>query len=993
MRRMVYLCFTAVVLPVAAAAHVAVASRPEVGDRVAGLTAPFVANTGPRDPQVAYYARTQTGTVFVTRVGDLVYALRPKERAGSGWSVTERLLGAHPVPVAGQASPTNVSVFVGNDPGRWQAHVPSYTKVALGEVYPGITAMLQAYGTHVEKVFTVRPGTSPRRIRVQVRGAQQMAVDHEGALVVHTGVGEVHFSRPVAYQEVRGRRRDVKVGYVLAGDVYGFQVGKYDDKRPLTIDPLLQATYLGGSEFDQVTALAIDNNTGDVYAAGWTTSDDFPGTAGGAQSTNHGYYDGFIAHLDASLTTLYQVTYLGGIPLDGVNGLALDPNTGDVYVAGQTGSCDFPGTAGGAQATCSGTSDAFVARLDASLTTLNQATYLGGSGGESVYAVGLHPISGEVYVVGSTGSSDFPGTSGGGQSTYGGGTSDGFVARLNRSLTTLEQSTYLGGNGPEGAMALAIDASTGKIYVAGNTHATDFPGTTGGAQSAYAGGFADAFVARLDAMLTTLEQASYLGGTDADFGFSVAVSNATGDVYVSGVTDSVDFPGTAGGAQSAHGGGGASNQDGFVARMNPQLTALEQATYLGGSDLDAAATLALHPTTGEVYVGGFTWSKDFPGTSAGIQPRSLGDDGFVARLNAALTLLDRATYLGGTKKDDIAALALSAANDEVYVGGYTYSSDFPGTAGGVQPMAGAGDALVARLAGDLSSGLQHDTVVVPPAPLTIRIRQGDASVSALLKVKVRNADVGERVGHQIQLVVTDGTCPTGTVTGLPDFDPSTPGAQDTVLVVGGKRAAARIPLSFSAAAFTSLNRLVATRCTLQISAAAVVSGVNVDPTLSNNASGAEINVIDQNDPQLATAQESFIKSVTPIAVTIPRGAATTSKSVALRVGNADIIPFPDTYPITVTASDGTCPPGTVVGVNFTARNAPPSDTVNVLGGKTAAGKLALSFAAGTFDTPNALAPARCAVQITSNGTGVTDDANPSNNTTQLFIDVVDKNSR
>jgi hypothetical protein len=189
----------------------------------------------------------------------------------------------------------------------------------------------------------------------------------------------------------------------------------------------------------------------------------------------------------------------------------------------------------------------------------------------------------------------------------------------------------------------------------------------------------------------------------------------------------------------------------------------------------------------------------------------------------------------GRRNVPLPALALSAANDEVYVGGYTYSSDFPGTAGGVQPMAGAGDALVARLAADLSSGLQHDTVVVPPAPLTIRIRQGDASVSALLKVKVRNADVGERVGHQIQLVVTDGTCPTGTVTGLPDFDPSTPGAQDTVLVVGGKRAAARIPLSFSAAAFTSLNRLVATRCTLQISAAAVVSGVNVDPTLSNNA--------------------------------------------------------------------------------------------------------------------------------------------------------------
>jgi hypothetical protein len=442
-------------------------ARPQIEQTLTGLAVPFVENAGQIDPAVVYYASTFSGKVFVTRHGQIVYDLPARspnapsgDRAG-GSSVTESFVGGRTAPVGRQPAAARVSFFLGNDPARWRAQVPTYAEVGLGEVYPGIDVTLKAHGKQVEKIFTVQPGAAPDAIRVRVAGAQGLALGADGALVVHTGVGEVRLTPPVAYQEAGGQRQEVDVAYTVAGDRYGFRVVGYDPTRPLVIDPLLQATYLGGSGYDQINALAINATTGDVYAAGFTTSTDFPGTAGGAQTAlGGGDRDAFVARLNATLTTLEQATYLGGNGLDEAQALAIDGTTGEVYVAGDTASTDLPGTSGGAQsAKGSGPADdAFVARLNASLTTLNQATYLGGNSFDPATAVEIHPTTGEVYVAGFTLSTDFPGTSGGAQSTKGSGITDidTFVARLNASLTTLNQATYLGGTGFDLAGGLAI---------------------------------------------------------------------------------------------------------------------------------------------------------------------------------------------------------------------------------------------------------------------------------------------------------------------------------------------------------------------------------------------------------------------------------------------------------------------------------------------------------------------------------------------------------
>lgn len=206
----------------------------------------------------------------------------------------------------------------------------------------------------------------------------------------------------------------------------------------------------------------------------------------------------------------------------------------------------------------------------------------------------------------------------------------------------------------------------------------------------------------MNAGLTTIEQATYLGGSGTDNGLALAIHPTSDEVYVAGDTLSADFLGTTGGAQAALVG----SSNAFVARLNGGLTELKRATYLGGRH-DTAYALAIHPTSGDVYVAGNTDSTNFAGTPGGAQAAlNGGNDVFVARLNAALTTIKQAIYLGGSGFEDASeTLAIHPTSGEVYVAGLTFSADFPGTAGGAQAaFGGRYDAFVARLTADLTAG-------------------------------------------------------------------------------------------------------------------------------------------------------------------------------------------------------------------------------------------------------------------------------------------------
>jgi hypothetical protein len=689
-----------------------VPSKEAVSAKLAGLERGWVKNEGQWDEQTLFSAPGYFGTTWIAKDGQLVHvAIKGKE----SWVISEHWVGGKVKAITPEEDlPTKVSYFVGNDPSKHKTNLPTYRYVSLGEVWSGVEVKLKATQKTVEKLFYVKPGADPSKIVVEVDGAEGLKLSKDGEIIIQTGLGELKLSKPIAWQEKDGKKLPVEVSYKLIGkNRYSFEVAKADPSLPVVIDPILQATYLGGRGDDIAIALAIHPTTGEVYVAGWTNSKDFPQTAGGAQRRCNNCVndpenpsgDVFVARLSKELTQILQSTYLGGRYSDDAHALTIHPQTGDVYVAGRTDSEDFPKTTGGAQAAHRGRldDDAFVARLNKELTQILQSTYLGGKGADEANAIAIHPTTGEVYVAGGTGSTDFPKTTGGALANGSGGP-DAFVARLNKELTQILQSTYLGGSDSDSASALVIHPKTGEVYVAGSTLSKNFPKTTGGAQAVYGGGYYDAFVARLNKELTQVLQSTYLGGSDSDSASALVIHPKTGEVYVAGVTYSKNFPTTAGGAQAAHRG---RLDDAFVARLNKELTQVLQSTYLGGSGSDSASALAIHPTTGEVYVAGGTGSTDFPKTTGGAQAAHRGrlDDAFVARLNKELTQILQSTYLGGSRNDNARALAIHPTTGEVYVAGWTKSKDFPQTAGGVQANSGGyDDAFVARLTADLAAG-------------------------------------------------------------------------------------------------------------------------------------------------------------------------------------------------------------------------------------------------------------------------------------------------
>jgi cysteine synthase len=256
----------------------------------------------------------------------------------------------------------------------------------------------------------------------------------------------------------------------------------------------------------------------------------------------------------------------------------------------------------------------------------------------------------------------------------------------------LVYTTYLGGSSDDEGTRIAVDAA-GQAYVTGVTNSPDFPVAGSPLQSSLRGN-SDVFVAKLNPDGTALVYSTYLGGSGSDLGYAIAVDTA-GNAYITGNTGSPDFPGTATSPIQAYISGGS---DAFVAKLNTTGTALVYSTYLGGNAGEIGEAIAVD-AAGNAYVAGFTESSNFPVVGNPLQATFGGlVDGFVAKLNASGTGLVYATYLGGSRIDDVHGIAVDTAGN-AYVTGGTTSTDFPGTA--TSPIqahnGGQDDGFVAKL--------------------------------------------------------------------------------------------------------------------------------------------------------------------------------------------------------------------------------------------------------------------------------------------------------
>ena len=686
------------------------ADKVDMGDKqvvlqkVMNLQMPFIANEGQAAKEVSYYANSFGGTVYVTQKGELVYSFPDAEqkfksktsesasKTTKGVTIKEVLVAASVTsPRGDDRSQTKVNYFIGNDKSKWRKNIATFNSVSLGEVYKGINLSLRAYGKTVEKVFTVQPGANPESIKLKMEGANSLKVNENGELELGTNLGVIRFSTPVAYQEKNGKREKVQVAYYINKDVYGFMAGNYDKSHPLIIDPLLNySTYLGGVGTDVSTGIAVDGS-GNAYITGYTTSTDFP-TQNPYQAAPNGSYDVFVAKLSLDGSSLNYSTYLGGSSTEQGTGIAVD-GSGNAYVTGVTSSTDFP-TQNPYQAAINGGSDGFVAKLNATGSSLNYSTYLGGGDSDRGYSIAVDG-SGNAYVAGYTSSTDFP-TQNPYQAAHAGGGLDAFVAKLSAAGSSLNYSTYLGGGDQDQCYSITVNGS-GNAYVTGVTHSTDFP-TQNPYQAAYAGGSSDAFVAKLSAAGSSLNYSTYLGGGDEDLGRGIAV-DGSGNAYVTGDTSSTDFP-TQNPYQAASA-GPVGVFETFVAKLSAAGSSLSYSTYLGGLGPEYSKGIAVDGL-GSAYITGYTSSQTFP-TKNPYQAANAGPkytlDSYVAKLSVKGNSLIYSTYLGGSDTDHSNGIAVDGSG-YAYVTSYTNSTNFP-TLNPYQAALGGGyDAFVVKISND-----------------------------------------------------------------------------------------------------------------------------------------------------------------------------------------------------------------------------------------------------------------------------------------------------
>lgn len=606
----------------------------------ASLQSPFIRNDRQlKDESVKYYAKMAAGTVFVTGEGIVYSVFSGDKKDRRGWSVRESLLNAREAPVEGlKPSPARVSYFKGNDPSRWRSNIPAFEEVGFRDVYEGVSLRLRAFGGSAEKIFEIDKGGDPEAIAVKVEGALGLRVNAAGELEIETGLGTMRMTAPLAYQECDGKRTTVKVSYRVSPEekTYGFLLGEYNRALPLVIDPsLLASTYIGGGAEDLATAIALARDgSGDILIAGYSNSADYPSTPGAYQPVHNGVNNG-------------------------------------------CGACDL---------------DIFVSRFNADLTALRASTFLGGTWAlrgcatcneEMAYALSIDP-SGNIYVSGRTDAEDFPVTPGAYRTVHtspNGLNSDGFISRFNSDLSGLLASTYFGGWNWDGITNTAIDGS-GRIYVTGWTGTPGlFP--EGAGYDTSQNGRDDAFVAALDPDLTMLMAGTYLGGSGGDGAAKIALDGA-GNVFVTGSTDSADFPTLAGAFDETYNGQG----DVFVSKLDAGLKNLLASTYLGGANSsDGGADIAVDGS-GAVFLVGTTVERsgnDFPVTAGAFDTSfNGGSDVFVSKFDSGLNRLLASTYIGGYWFEGINSLVIDSSGN-IFIAGSTGAneggSDFPTTPG------------------------------------------------------------------------------------------------------------------------------------------------------------------------------------------------------------------------------------------------------------------------------------------------------------------------
>ncbi|WP_022821989.1 gliding motility-associated C-terminal domain-containing protein [Hymenobacter norwichensis] len=632
----------------------------------------FIENRGQWPEPVRYSADVPSGRLFLESSG-LTYSLLAgvPHAHGTKQPAPNTALQAHalrvtfeggaPQPVLKSTTQTaEVRHYLrGNDPKHWAQNVPGFREVRYAGIWPGIGAhFYENQNQQLEYDFELAANAQPTAIRLRYDGADALHLNPDGSLEIRTSVGVIRELAPKAWQtDAAGHRRSVSCAYVLEGRTVRFQLGAYNQQQPLTIDPTVVFSTYTGSTNDNWGFTATYDAQGNMYSGGTVFGPGYPTTTGAYQ------------------TSFSNVIDIGIIK----------------YNTATTGPA---------------------ARV--------WATYLGGSQSDFPHSL-VVGSQGDLFLLGTTSSLDYPTTIGAYDRTFNGGTTtpnsfDLVVTRLSSNGSALAGSTYLGGAGNDGLLAsstpsliqnygdnsrgdIQLDAND-NIYIASNTASSNFP-VSNGLGRTFQGGGLDAVVCKLNSTATALLWSSYLGGSGADAAYSLQLST-TGSLYVSGGTGSSNFPTTTGTLQPTAQGG----IDGFVARISSAGTVLEKSTYLGTPAYDQAYFVQLDGS-GAVYLLGQSLGS-YPVTAGRYQ--NAGSKQFIHKLDADLSVTSFSTVFGsGRSTIDISPTAFLVDQcNRIYVSGWGGSintgggstTGLPVTTNAVQRTTDGSDFYLMQLAPD-----------------------------------------------------------------------------------------------------------------------------------------------------------------------------------------------------------------------------------------------------------------------------------------------------
>jgi len=597
----------------------------------------------------------ESGVRFAARAGGYSVYLRDSgaSLAIGSERIDLRLVGSNPAArlEPGAAMKVRTNYMIG-DRSQWHTGVTNYERVRYSGIYRGIDVVYYGGQSRLEYDFLLHAGADPSVIRMRFDGARNLSVTPSGEVAFDTDLGRMEQKLPAIYQQdAKGARHAVRGRFVLlAGNTIGVRVSGYDRGRDLVIDPTLVYSSYIGGAASDVINAERLDSKGLLYLCGTTDTSDLQPAGNSYLNSLQGITNSFIAIIDTTSAPSYNLTYL---------------------------------------------------------------TYLGGSNIDVAKALQVD-AQGDIYVTGTTTSTNFP-LAGNSVETSGAATTVwAFVTELNPNTDptdSLVYSTFLGGTqGDTSGNGIDLDAA-GNIYVIGTTKASDFTVT----DSAYAGvlyGPSDAFLCEINTNNPNLVYSTFLGGISDDDGRAIAVTPA-GLVYFGASTISPDFP-LAGSSYQPNLNGQEDMIIGVMDMTQSGVNSLVYCTYFGGSDNEELRALKFD-NNGNLLLTGYTLSSDYPVTGDAMQATYAGGGDVVVSVVNPLgpKFLIYSTYLGGSD-GEVAYDVSEDLTGSIYVTGYTLSSDFPVTSDAYQPGWAMGiEIFVSKIKPGTPgiTGLQYSTYV------------------------------------------------------------------------------------------------------------------------------------------------------------------------------------------------------------------------------------------------------------------------------------------